>query len=75
MGKVSSLNHFPLGPGHEDYSFLDQGVAIFEQGLDSVLTDSIETPELDTFFDKNEVILPSLQGLQFVSTVSDISKV
>ena len=43
-GKVSSLNHFPLKPGCEDYSFLDQVVANFEQGLDSILTDSIKTP-------------------------------
>ena len=39
-GKVSSLTHFPLGPGCEDYSFLDLAVADFEQGLDSILTDS-----------------------------------
>ena len=47
-GKVSLLTHFPLEPGCEDYSFLDQAVAYFEQGLDSVLTSSFETPELDT---------------------------
>ena len=44
-GKVSSLTHFPLELGCDDYSFLDQTVADFEQGLDSVLMDSIETPE------------------------------
>ena len=44
-GKVSSLTHFPLEPRCEDYSFLDQAVADFEQGLDSILTDSIKTPE------------------------------
>ena len=47
-GKVSSLTHFPLEPGCEDYAFLDQAVADFEQGLDSILTDSLETLELDT---------------------------
>ena len=47
-GKVSSLTHFPLEAGCEDYSFLDQAVADFEQGLDSILTDSLKTPELDT---------------------------
>ena len=41
MGKVSSLTHLPLEPGCEDYSFLDQAAAAFEQGLDSFLTDSI----------------------------------
>ena len=34
-GKVSSLAHFPMEPGCEDYAFLDQAVADFEQGLDS----------------------------------------
>ena len=38
-GKVSSLTNFPLEPGCEDYAFLDQAVADFEQGLDSILTD------------------------------------
>ena len=42
-GKVSSLTHFPLEPGCEDYAFLDQAVGDFEQGLDSILTDSLDT--------------------------------
>ena len=42
-GKVLSLTHFPLEPRCEDYSCLDQAVADIEQGLDSILTDSIET--------------------------------
>ena len=46
-GKVSLLTHFPLAPGCEDDSFLDQAVADFEQGLDSMLTDSLEIPELE----------------------------
>ena len=29
-GKVSSLTHFPLEPGCEDYAFLDQAVSDFE---------------------------------------------
>ena len=48
-GKVSSLTHFPLEPGCEDYAFLDQAVADFTQGLDSILTDSLETPDLEHF--------------------------
>ena len=32
-GKVSSLPHFPLEPGCEDYAFLDPAVADFKQGL------------------------------------------
>ena len=47
-GKVSSLTHFPLEPGCEDYVFLNQAVADFKKGLDSILTDSLETLELDT---------------------------
>ena len=43
-GKVSSLTHFPLEPACEDYSFLDQAITDFEQGLDSTLTDSLKTP-------------------------------
>ena len=31
-GKVSSLTHFPLEPGCENYAFLDQAVVQFEQG-------------------------------------------
>ena len=47
-GKVSSLTHFPLELGCEDYSFLDQAMADFEQGLDSILTNSLQTLELDS---------------------------
>ena len=43
--KVSSLTHFLLEPGCEDYVFFDQAVADFKQRLDSILTDSLETPD------------------------------
>ena len=49
MGKVSSLTNFTLKPGCEDYSFLDQAIMGFEQVLDSILSDSIKTLELDRF--------------------------
>ena len=39
-GKVSSLTLFPWNWGCEDYSFLSQAMVDFEQGLDSILTDS-----------------------------------
>ena len=52
MGKVSSLSHFLLELGCEDHAFLYQTVATFEQGLDSILTDSIEMPKLETSFDE-----------------------
>ena len=45
-GKVSSLTHFSLEPGCENYAFLEQAVADFEQGLDSILTDSLKTLNL-----------------------------
>ena len=51
-GKVSSLTHFPLEPGLEDYAFFDQAVADFDQGVDSILTDSLKTLELDTSLDE-----------------------
>ena len=74
-GKVSSLTHFPLEPGCEDYSFLDQAMADFEQDLDSILTDSLETPELDTSLDESHDIASSVSSgfLCSVSTLSDIS--
>ena len=74
MHKVSSLKQSPLEPGCEDYSFLDQAVTNFEQGLDSILTDSVETPELDTSFDESGVITFVSSGfLHLVSTVSHTS--
>ena len=54
-----SLTHFPLEPESEDYALLDQGVANFKQGLDSILTDSLETPELDTSLEGPDTITPS----------------
>ena len=55
--------------------FLDQAVADFKQGLDSILTDSLETPELDTSLDEPDVITSSVSGfLHLVHTLSDNSK-
>ena len=75
-GKVSSLTNFPLEPGCKDYAFLDQAVADFKQDLDSILTDSLETPELDTSLDETDVITSSISSgfLHLVSTLSDNSK-
>ena len=74
-GKVSSLTHFPLELGNED-SFLDQAVTDFEQGLDSILTSSLETPELDASLDEPDAIPSSVSSgfLCSVSTLSDNSK-
>ena len=75
-GKVSSLTHFPLEPGCEDYSFLDKAVTDFEQGLHSFFTDSLEPPELDTSLDEPDAIISSVSSgfLCSVSTLSDNSK-
>ena len=76
-GNVSSLTHFPLEPGCEDYAFLDQAVADFKQGLDSTLTDSLETLELDTSLDECDAVTSSSVSSGFlhsVSTLSDNSK-
>ena len=75
-GKVSSLTHFPLEPGCEDYAFFDQAVADFKQGLDSILTDSLRTLELDTSLEEPVAITSSVSSgfLHLVSTLSDNSK-
>ena len=37
-------------------------MADFEQGLDSILTDSLETPELDTSLDEPDAIPSSVSS-------------
>ena len=56
---MSSLTHFPQEPGYEDYAFLDQAVVDFKQGLDSILTDSLETLELDTSLEESDAVTSS----------------
>ena len=75
-GKVSSLPHFPMEPGCQDYSFLDQAVADLEHGIDSILTDMIKTPELDTSLDQPDAVTSSVscEFLHSVSTISETSK-
>ena len=76
-GNVSSLTHFPLEPACEDYAFLVQAVADFEQGLDSILTDSLETLDLDTSLEEPDTVTSSSVSSGFlclVSTLSDNSK-
>ena len=75
-GNIPSLNHFPLEPGCEDYSFLDQAVADFEQGLHSILTNSLETSKLDVSLDEPDAIPSSVSSgfLCSVSTLCDNSK-
>ena len=59
MDKISTVAHFPFELDCEDYTILDQSVEKFEHGLDSFLTDSIETLELDASFDDCDVITSS----------------
>ena len=60
MGMVSTLAHFLLEPCCTDYFFLDQTVEDFEQGLDSIIMDSVDMPELDTSLDDAVNILSSV---------------
>ena len=53
---MSTLTHLPLEQGCEDYFFWDQTVEDFEHGLDSVLTDSVNTPELVASFDEADAM-------------------
>ena len=73
-GKVSLLTHFPPELGCEDYSFLDQAMADFEQGFDSMLTNSLETPELDASLDESDAIPYSVSS-GFLCLVSTLSKI
>ena len=75
-GKVSLLTHFPLELGCENYSFLDQAMTDFKQGLDSILTNSLETPELNASLGEADTIPSSVSSgfLCSVSTISDNSK-
>ena len=72
-GKMSSLTHFPLEPGFEDYAFLDQTVADFELGSDSLLTDPLKTPELDTSLDEPDAVTSSSVSSGFLHSVSTLS--
>ena len=55
---------------------MDQAVADFEQGLDSILTDSLEILELDTSVQEPDAITSSVPSefICLVSTLSDNSK-
>ena len=73
--KVSKLNHFPLEPSCEDYSFFDQEVEDFKESLDSILMESIDTPGMDPYLDEADAMPSSVSSgfIYFVSTGSDTS--
>ena len=70
-GQVSSQTYFMLEPGCEDYSFMYQAVADFEQGCDSILTDSFETPKQDATFEEPDGVPLSFSSgfLDLISTI------
>ena len=76
MGKLSTLTDFLLKPGCEDYSFVDQATADFEQGMDAILTDSTNMPELDASLDGADAMPSAVSSAipHLVSTVSDASR-
>ena len=71
MDKESTLTHFPLKPGYEELSFLDQAVEEFEYGLVSIIMDYIDTPELGASFDETETV-PSSLSYTFLCSFSTI---
>ena len=75
MGKVSILTHFPLGPGCEDFSFLDQATADFAHSLNSVVIESINMPYwMYLLMTLMPFPLQSSHFLYWVSTVYDTSE-
>ena len=56
--------------------FLEQAIADFKQGLDSILTDSLKTLELETSLEEPDAITSSVSSgfLCSVSTLSHNSK-
>ena len=68
--KVSTLTHFTLDPDCEDYPFLDQAVKDFEYDLDFILTDSVDTQELEVPFNEADA-MPTSGFLCLVNTYAD----
>ena len=60
--KVSSLTHFPLEPGWGLF-LCGSAVADFEQGLNSILTDSLEMPEFNWTLPQMSLMPLHLQSL------------
>ena len=58
MGKVY-INPLPTQLCCEAYSFFDQTVVDFENYIDSIITDSENTPEVDASYDEADA-MPSL---------------
>ena len=75
MGKVWCLTLFPFKVGCVEYTFFDHAVDEFEYGLDSIITDSTKTPEMDVSFDPEAIVLSVFLGcLCLISTLYDTIK-
>ena len=76
---VAQSHSYPglVGPGCEDYSFLDQAVQDFQHGLNYILIDSIKTPGLDISFDEFDTVDSSVSSglLYMLSHLPDSSKI
>ena len=73
---VSTSTHFLLEPGCGDYPLLGQTVAYIKHVLDSILTDSVKTLEMDTSFDTFDALSSSVSSgfLYSFSAISHNSK-
>ena len=72
----STLTHFPLALGCEDYSFSDQAAADSKHSFDSILIHPIKTLEVDASFDMPDVVmfLVSSGFLHLVNAISHNSE-
>ena len=61
-GRVSTLTHCLCELGYQDYSFFNPAVEEFQQGIESILTDSFETPKLNASFDEPDAKISSVSS-------------
>ena len=75
-GKLPTLAQFQIERGYDNYLFLDQTGADFEEGLESFFLTCVKILELDASLDKpdNDTSSVSLGFLCSVHTVSDTAK-
>ena len=71
LGSRTWCQHLPTSHLNQ-VPFLDQTVKGFRHGLDSILTDSIDTSELDASFDETDAMPSSISSglLCLISTIS-----
>ena len=64
-----TIAYLPLEQEFKDYSGLDQAVADFEFGLNSILTDSVKTVDLDASIDEHDTMPSSSVSSGFLCLV------